>query len=213
MSAIRTEAAAIAFTKQIDSRHRQRGIATIMIMLLVGLSLTAAVLGSIHFTRATQDQLLSVHGQTQAQMRAWTGVETVRQFLVQLQANNQLTALAAQLPLPGAYASVPINIDGLPGVIAQFTAVDSATKPTRFTAVITGVTAQNTKGESSSTLEVVYAVANVQTNPNQLTFKKGVTLGGMTTLVTDISTESGSNGFTINVLGDVMANGTVSGVG
>ena len=78
----------------------QRGIATVLILLLVGLSLSAAVFGTAHYIRSHQQQDVAAHAQTQAQMKAWTGAELVRQYLQQLQDSGQLAALYAKTPLP-----------------------------------------------------------------------------------------------------------------
>ena len=75
-----------------------RGIATVLILLLVGLSLSAAVFGTAHYIRSQQQQDVAAHAQTQAQMKAWTGAELVRQYLQQLQDSGQLAALYAKAP-------------------------------------------------------------------------------------------------------------------
>lgn len=64
-------------------RDGQRGLATILLVLMVGAALTATVLGVSYSVRGAQDKTLSMHAQTTAQARAWAGVELVRQYLLQ----------------------------------------------------------------------------------------------------------------------------------
>ena len=115
----------------------QRGIATVLILLLVGLSLSVAALGTAHYIRSQQKQDIATHAQTQAQMKAWTGAELVRQYLQKLQADNQLSAFYASGPSP-----LTLEGEGVKDVIlAEIEAID-ATAGT-VTARITGITAPN----------------------------------------------------------------------
>jgi hypothetical protein len=72
----------------ICGRRRQRGIASVLFMLLSGLSLGAMVFGAIYYVRGLQSQSVTVHAQTQAQLKAWSGVEALRQHLYQLGATE-----------------------------------------------------------------------------------------------------------------------------
>ena len=130
-----------------------RGIATVLILLLVGLSLSAAVFGTAHYIRSQQQQDVAAHAQTQAQMKAWTGAELVRQYLQQLQDSGQLAALYAKAPP----FDLTLSGDGVTSaVLASITATDSTAKT--VTARITGVTAPDSSAEARAVLEVVYAV-------------------------------------------------------
>lgn len=64
--------------------HNQRGISSVLFMLLTGLSLGAMVFGAIYYVRGLQSQSVTVHAATQAQLKAWSGVEALRQHLYQL---------------------------------------------------------------------------------------------------------------------------------
>ncbi len=129
-----------------------RGIATVLILLLVGLSLSAAVLGTAHYIRSHQQQDVAAHAQTQAQMKAWTGAELVRQYLQQLQDSGQLAALHAKAPP----FDLTLSGDGVTSaVLARVTASDSTAGT--LTARLTGVTAPDSPAEARAVLEVVYA--------------------------------------------------------
>ena len=119
------------------ARTRQRGIATVLIVLLTGLGLTAGVLGTVSYVRDLQEQDRTAHAQTQAQMKAWTGAEVVQQYLGQLDG----TALAALLDQT-ASRQQPLELQmqgtGVEGVIAaRIVGIDKDAGT--ITARITGV--------------------------------------------------------------------------
>ena len=166
----------------------QRGIATVLILLLVGLSLSAAVFGTAHYIRSHQQQDVAAHAQTQAQMKAWTGAELVRQYLQQLQDSGELAALYAKAP--------PFDLELSGGgvtdvVLARITASDSTAKT--VTARITGVTAPDSSAEARAVLEVVYAVgAGSGTAPSQC----ATPIRSSTVLRGDVTITGGTTSFT-----------------
>ena len=166
----------------------QRGIATVLILLLVGLSLSAAVFGTAHYIRSHQQQDVAAHAQTQAQMKAWTGAELVRQYLQQLQDSGQLAALYAKAPP----FDLTLSGDGVTSaVLARITATDSTAKT--VTARITGVTAPDSSAEARAVVEVVYAVgAGSGTAPSQC----GTPIRSSTVLRGDVSIREGTTSFT-----------------
>lgn len=159
---------------------RQRGIATVLILLLVGLALTVAVLGTAHHIRGQQQQDVATHAQTQAQLKAWTGAELVRQYLEQLQANGDLDTLREQ-PLPFALILTGTGVTDT--VLARITAVDSP-PGTTLTAHITGIAALDSPAEARAMLEVVYASGAgarpppAVPRPTVLNYNRNLTLGG-----------------------------------
>lgn len=108
------------------SRQHQTGIATILIILLTGLSLTAVVLGLNHYLRIGQQQGLALQAQTQSQIKAWTGAEIVRRYLDVLLKNEDegiepnLTLLAQSLK-----NGDPLPLTGIPGLSARVVALDA----------------------------------------------------------------------------------------
>ena len=187
----------------------QRGIATVLILLLVGLSLSAAVFGTAHYIRSQQQQDVAAHAQTQAQMKAWTGAELVRQYLQQLQDSGQLAALYAKTPLP---FDLTLSGDGVTSaVLASITATDSTAKT--VTARITGVTAPDSSAEARSVLEVVYgaeAGSPSTPRPSVLTYNRNLKLGGSITVHRDAGDKTP---YEISVLGDIDTSGnSITGV-
>ncbi|PZU25844.1 MAG: hypothetical protein DI584_12965, partial [Stenotrophomonas sp.] len=57
---------------------RQRGVATLLIVLMVGLAVSVTVAATIYSLRGTQSQQLTTHSATAAQAAAWRGVEALR---------------------------------------------------------------------------------------------------------------------------------------
>lgn len=76
------------------SIQRQQGIATILIMLLVGISMTALSIGLARNVKSTQQKHIAVHASSHVQPLVWTGVELYRGYLESLD-NDALAALKA----------------------------------------------------------------------------------------------------------------------
>ncbi|CAN5279482.1 hypothetical protein BH10PSE18_BH10PSE18_13580 [soil metagenome] len=198
------------------SGRRQRGMATILVMLLVGLSLSATVLGLMHHIRGTQDQSLSLHAQTQAQIKAWTGVSIVKGYLKQLQESGHLADLATAMDAAAAKGSpgVTLTMTGIDGITARVTSTSTPMPaggdPTLYAVEITGVTAVGTRAEASSTLQVVFKVGSTTagTNTNVVSFNKNLQLGGSI----QVQGEAGKS-YQINVRGDLSTGGnSITGV-
>ena len=65
---------------------RQRGIATVLTVVLLGMALTSATLVGVSQLRSSQEMSVSLHAQTMAQKRANLGFGHLwRQFYQQLQ--------------------------------------------------------------------------------------------------------------------------------
>src|SRR5690606_1984157 len=63
---------------------KQRGIATLLVLLLVGIAISAAIFGSLRYIQGSQDQTTAFHAQTQAQLKAWSGVDMLYQYFLGL---------------------------------------------------------------------------------------------------------------------------------
>ena len=193
------------------ARTRQRGIATVLIVLLTGLGLTAGVLGTVSYVRDLQEQDRTAHAQTQAQMKAWTGAEVVQQYLGQLDG----TALAALLDQT-ASRQQPLELQmqgtGVEGVIAaRIVGIDKDAGT--ITARITGVGAPGTRAEARAVLEVVYgaeAGSPSTPRPSVLTYNRNLKLSGSITVHKDAGDKTP---YEISVLGDIDTSGnSITGV-
>lgn len=65
--------------------HRQSGFATVLIMVLVGITMSVALLSGVDMIRGTQSQTTTYHSQVQAQMNAWSGVSAMHEYIQGLQ--------------------------------------------------------------------------------------------------------------------------------
>lgn len=65
--------------------RRQSGFATVLILVLVGVTMSVAVLSGVDMIRGTQSQTTTYHSQVQAQMNAWSGVSAMHEYIQGLQ--------------------------------------------------------------------------------------------------------------------------------
>ena len=90
--------------------HQQRGIATILILILVGFATLGAVIGVIVQVRSTQEQGMALHASTQSQAKAWVGVELVHQYLAGLLEADKWDDLTAAIATASLTTLVSIDI-------------------------------------------------------------------------------------------------------
>lgn len=91
--------------------NRQHGVAALLIVLLVGLSLTTIAMGAMSYIRGAQDSQMSLHAQTQAEIRASTGVQALTGFL-QNQTQSVISTIASGTITPagsGSPAASPVT--------------------------------------------------------------------------------------------------------
>lgn len=160
------------------SRRKQRGIATIFVILLAGMALTAAAFGAFHALRSAQQRQLSVHATTPAQATAWRGAEIIRSYLGQLDLATVKRWVTLGPP-------VGLAINGVPGITAQVTAVEQINPPAeqyRVTVEVRGLAAGGTALQTASTLQVVYHVTpgppGPAGNPNVLNIHHDLDMDG-----------------------------------
>lgn len=134
------------------SPNRQRGIATLFIILMVGLAVSVSVVASIYAVRGAQTQQLTTHTATAAQAAAWRGVEALRRYLVQVDRSVWPTWVGNDVkPVNGLS---PLGVSA-----ASLTFVNKvATDHYQVGARVTG-TAGIGDATTTSTVEVVYDIA------------------------------------------------------
>ena len=186
--------------------RRQRGVATVMMALMVGLAAMASTFAVVQQVRTSQDQSMTVHAQTQAQMNAWAGAEMVRQYLQGL-TNAQRATLLASVQASAANTALSFSSDlGVNAVLL------TASTSSNFLARITGITAAaNPKAKTTATLGVTYAVTAGASGLSTLStaFKSGMgaQLGGSITIAADTPEQA-----VLNVVGDLLTGGySISG--
>ncbi|MFY7863819.1 hypothetical protein [Roseateles sp.] len=182
-------------------QYRQRGISSVLFMLLSGLSLGAMVFGAIYYVRGLQSQSITVHALTQAQLKAWSGVEAVRQYLFQLGA-----AEAAKLS-PNQAVSFA-GVSGIAASVVDVTASDTTYcgGGTRVGFNITG-----SSGGANALLAATFcAKGNGGTpggggKPPAVNIKGNLDLGGKLDVLGDADTK-------VVVDGKVTGSGSLSGI-
>jgi hypothetical protein len=129
---------------------QQKGVATILVILMIGVGVIAVSAGTLHTLRNTQERQLVAQSQVNAQAGAWAAVEVVRKVLGTLD-KQQLATLNGNTTwgirgTEGLTQSAHIKtIESPVGTAADF----------KITAEVSAIAAA---GQSSSTIEVVYAV-------------------------------------------------------
>ena len=184
----------------------ERGAATILTILLIGMGLISVSLGAMHVVRSTQERQLAAHAQVNAQAGVWAAVEAVRVNLQSL-TKDQLTTLA----YPQTW-----TITGSDSLTQQanITDVDPPISPAVDFKITAVITARDTAAKASSSVEVVYSVEpGIVGGP--------LTLSGVLDFYNDLRTTGGitlnaegNQGLDFNVDGNFTAvNAGISGTG
>ena len=157
--------------KSTPAPHRQHGIATLLIILLLSLAMAAAAVGAAYSLRGTQQRQLTMHAATAAQGAAWRGVEALRMTLAQTGA-AKLTAWCNSNACAAGDQPLNKTIEGLESLgvpnarLTRIRRPDLAKDVYLITAQVTGQAGSGSSAQTRSTVEVVYEVGNVSTcNP------------------------------------------------
>lgn len=157
---------------------RQRGIASILIVILIGLVLIVTVHGVFRAVRGAQEQTLAVHVRTPAEATAWYGAEAIRNYLVAADAKT-LQWWIDHPPSSGSPITLALSGEGAEDSVgdsnleAQIVSVekefpsDTADKHYLATAMITGKAGAG-RIAASAPIEVVYRF-EMKTNEDEET--------------------------------------------
>lgn len=136
---------------------RQKGMATLWIILMVGLAVSVTVAASVYSLRGNQQRQVTTHSVTSAQAAAWRGVEVVRRYL--LGVDPATMALWSQssggLPLPAAITGLAEI--GIPDGNARITALSGTGNQYQVSATITALSGSGST-TTSATVEVLYDI-------------------------------------------------------
>lgn len=195
--------------------YAQRGMATLAILILVGFAVSVAVFGALRFLQGSQSQTTAYHSQTQAQMRAWSGVDMLFQYFSGL---NSLSSPPTFDSLTSALNSARTSGSNLLASATNLEAfvqtVQSANNEAQVTINVTGISELGSKAEARSTIQAVYVITLTSKN-NQGTTDDRLHL---INIYTDLDRISGradiknSDGepVVMNVVGNVNANEIMS---
>ncbi|WP_039917354.1 hypothetical protein [Cellvibrio mixtus] len=161
---MKTIKAALGIGVRRASQRKQSGVATILVILMVGVGLVAVSVGTMHTMRNTQERQLVAHSQINAQAGAWAAVETVRQLLGTLTADQ-----LAGLVIDNEWTISGVGVNGLTQKAVVKAVVPPAASKTDYKIRVL-VSAVAEAGQSSSTVEVVYEVVpGAAADPFELT--------------------------------------------
>ncbi len=187
--------------------RRQRGAATVLTALLVGLAVMASTFAVVQYVGTSQDQSVTTHAQTQAQMNAWLGAEVVRQYLANLTVTQRDSLLTAVQAGPAAGTALTLST-GSDIILAKLMNSSSASI---FVAQITGTTAVGSKAQSKVTLDVRYGVVYKSGLPDPTT---ALTAGMNTNLSGSVEVKGSTPAQkTLSIDGDLVSRGySITGV-
>lgn len=184
----------------------QRGVATLLFILLTGLSLGALVFGAMFYVRGTQSQALTVHAQTQAQLKAWSGVEALRQYLFLAGADEAAALQVGQV----------VTLTGLEGVSAKVVSVAAKDGDCSSDGTRVGFSLVGSSGGANSLLSVVYCARGGGTSsagngaPDR---SRPIVINGPLNLSGDLRiSRSDDEKSTVVVNGSVSGNGSLNGI-
>lgn len=152
---------------------QQRGMATILIIMLMGLALTVTALGVMYSVRTSQEQQVTVHAATHSQAGVWTAAEAVGLYLKELD-KTALMAFNPEKPLEfkinanNVVAKIfPLDVDTAPHHLrAEISYTDTAAKATSTLEVVYNITFAPTKNEKPPTQTLGNNVLSFATNMN-----------------------------------------------
>ncbi|MHA3096806.1 autotransporter outer membrane beta-barrel domain-containing protein [Acinetobacter brisouii] len=167
-------------------RHQQ-GFASLLFVLLIGLSLVIIVLGAFITLRGLQDSAITSHAQTQAEERSMIGVKALSKFLYNLN-STQIAALQN-----GTITDKNGTLTGTAGTQVALYARHTETPPTSpcyfdsTTQYCFDVTASS--GGASATIRTVYQKASTvsKTILTGSVFAGGLLVGGHASFTGDTS--------------------------
>ncbi|MEH6389020.1 MAG: hypothetical protein V7772_14230 [Pseudomonas profundi] len=192
--------------------RKQHGIATILTVVLLGLSLASATLVGVSHLRSSQELSTSLHAQTMAQKRAWLAADAFGDFLTQViqdQADWQTFDEAARTQ------PASLQMGGLDGVALRLASYDDTLPSARTLSLhITATAAQGSRAAASTTLEAVYQITppgvtegeGPQPDRRVIQFRDGLNISGDLRVLT-LPGES----YQITVDGDVNLGGLSAG--
>lgn len=186
------------------SQHRQKGIAAILILVTLGLALTATMLGSAHYLRTSQEQHMVLHAQTIAEARVWTAAEALRGYLEEVAKDEDEWGRLEEED------SFSFSMEDGKGYFVEAKIIDVS--PEQLRAHLTARAAENTRAEAATGLEVVYQITSQGSESpsapsrSALNFLGGLNISGDL----QVRTQPGQN-YEMNVDGDVELKGFSAG--
>ena len=157
----------------ITTPYKQQGIATVLIVLLVGVALSASTLGVIYTLKGTQDNQVTAHAKSNAEAAAWTLIQAASKY-VEGKASDQaaLDTYIASLPDEIEFTN---QLPGYSGSVVTITNKTSITANTALFAITASVNDQNSQSTARVTtlLEVTPGQAAQPCPPSEVNLIRG----------------------------------------
>lgn len=187
--------------------HNESGFATILMVLLIGLAIAGSAVGTAYYVNSAQKGLVASHALTNAKSGAWTGAETFRRYLDELD-----EAEIKDLDNTGQNLTLKIS-DTRELKVSVLSVEETATDSHKYH-VTTNIQNISSGSKSSSTLQIVYQVSFAQSpsvNPgsqNTVTFADAMNFYGTLDMHTN-SDFTSTRRVVVNVGGDFVSNGVI----
>jgi len=131
----------------------QRGIASIVFVVLVSLAVTASSLGVMHSIKSSQEINIASNALTHSQNGTWLGAEAFRLYLLELGSSNEVNFLNATTD-----HNIVLSDTSIGSIKVDDISVQSANVPADPTVLEVSATIVNehSASKSSSAIRVVY---------------------------------------------------------
>lgn len=185
-----------------SSLSSQKGIATILTVMLVGIVLSVTILGTAYYIRAKQHAEVANHAVTNAQSGAWIGVELLRKYFESLN-KNQIDSLQI--------GNAAIGLSGITASIDSITPPTNSTDPYQIIATIKNVSATS---QAASSIRVLYNIVPSTSSSGGSGSGGGTGTTSAMDIYSDLDlsggiefSQNGTSGASINVYGDFSTGG------
>ncbi|MFY8326881.1 hypothetical protein [Pseudoalteromonas sp. ZZD1] len=192
---------------KFNKPFKQSGVATIAILLFVGVAISVAVFGAFRAVEGSQSQAMTFHAQTQAQRKAWIGVDITSKYLSSLSSDNLETLIEA-LPSKSdsELSQQKLNAEVGDENIQLYIYKEEVGGDVFVYAEITGEAAKNSKAHATSTIEAVFEMQQSSTTETtSCSVNRTAVMRGVTNL-----TGGGTNFISGDALSDIAVEGSLT---
>lgn len=140
----------------MSAPRQQRGIATVLTVVLLGMALSSATLVGVSQLRSSQEMSVSLHAQTMAQKRAWLAAQAFREYLQQVVVPGDDWPAFEQAIRTQSDSLQLSGLDGVELTLARYD--DSHPDWLDLYLHIRATSAAGSRAAATTTLEAVYRV-------------------------------------------------------
>lgn len=178
--------------------HHQKGMATILLVLLIGISVMLITASVAKTLTSKKDASVAAHAQTNAQLMGWAGVSAFREYLLQQgKINVSKVADLHGKTLPLRYEANSKEI------IAQNIRVSDCTAPGTTCVVTADISSNNMTAKAATTIQAVYELTVKNGQVTALQENLALNFTGTTFMSgTEIKAETPNSQVTLNVDGN-----------